>query len=502
MGIPGYILTIDQGTTGTRAGLVDEYGQLLWSTYQEITPLYPRPGWVEHDPNEIMDSVHTTIEALFDDFEISPESIVSVGLTNQRETIVLWDKKTGAPVYNSISWQCRRTTDICESLIANGYAAYVRNVTGLTIDPYFSASKIHWVLENVPGARESAQRGDLAFGTIDSWIVWNLTNGLSHVLEISNASRTMLFDINQLKWSDDLLSIFGIPRSILPEVIPSSGQLAMLGGNFFNGRSISLTGICGDQQSALFGQRCFNSGMVKITYGTGAFLLVNIGKSPLPASDGVLSTVAWQLDGEINYAFEGSVFSAGATVQWLRDKMGFIKETSEIEHVASEVNDNGGVYLVPAFNGLGAPHWDPQARGSIQGLTGGSNRGHIARAALESIAYQCDDVLQAMGPSVKQVESKVRVDGGASANDLLMQFQSDISHVEIERALSVESTSLGAAYLAGLGAGYWADKDEISGTWKSSGSFSPTMGMEERKTLKCGWLKAVNRSKRWTIDTR
>ena len=499
MGIPDYILTIDQGTTGTRAGLVDKCGQLLCSTYQEITPRYPRPGWVENDPNEIMDSVYSTVEELFSEFEITSENIVSIGLTNQRETTLLWDKTNGAPAYNAISWQCRRSTDICKSLIEREYTDFVRKVTGLTIDPYFSASKIQWVLENVPGARTSAQLGNLAFGTIDSWIVWNLTNGRSHVIEISNASRTMLFDINKVEWSDDLLDLFEIPRSILPEVVPSSGRLTTVGGNFFSGRAIPITGMCGDQQSSLFGQCCFDPGMIKITYGTGAFLLVNIGETPLIVHDGILTTIAWQLEGEINYALEGSVFSAGATVQWVRDQIGLIKESSDIERLASDVNNNGGVYLVPAFNGLGAPHWDPQARASIQGLTSGSNKGHIARAALESIAYQCEDVIQSMGRSVENT-SKVRVDGGASANNLLMQFQSDISHIEIERSSSVESTSLGAAYLAGLGAGFWANKDEIREIWKGSGLFSPTIDEKKRNALKSDWLKAISRSKRWAID--
>ena len=497
MSTSGYILTIDQGTTGTRAGLVDESGKLLWSTYQKIRQQYKCPGWVEQNPTEILESVYSTVDSLFDDLEISPSAIKAIGVTNQRETTLVWNKQTGEPISNAIVWECRRTTGICNNMKEQGLSDTVAEVTGLTIDPYFSATKIRWILDNVTGADQDAKQGKLAFGTVDSWLIWNLTNGTQHIIDTSNASRTMLFDIRTKKWSDDMLQIMDIPRSMLPEVVPSSGRLTTSGGNFFGGHPIPICGIAGDQQSALFGQCCFSPGMLKITYGTGAFLLMNTGSEIVRSKAGLLTTVAWDLNGALNYALEGGVFSAGSTVQWLRDEMGVIEQSADIEELAQSVPDNGGVYLVPGFNGLGTPYWDPEARGSIHGLTRGSNRGDLARAALESIAYQCDDVLRLISAeSGKQITS-IRSDGGGSGNNMLMQFQADISGVLIERSLSIETTSLGAAYLAGLGIGFWDSQNQIERLWQSRGLFLPNMNLSRRELLRHYWLKAVERSLGW-----
>ena len=392
---PEYILSIDQGTTGTRAGIVNQDGKLVASRYQEIKQFYPKPGWVEQDPIEIFESVSNTVSKLLNECKIQFSSIISVGITNQRETIIAWDKTTGKPVYNAIVWQCRRTTDYCNLLIDKGFSQTIKNITGLTIDPYFSATKISWILDNVPGARTLADNGSLAFGTVDSWLVWNLSHGSSHIIDITNASRTMLFDINKLEWSDELLNIMNIPKSMLPEVVPSSGELANVSFGL-NNSSLPLTGIAGDQQSALFGQGCFEPGMVKVTYGTGAFLLINTGTELISTGKELLTTIGWSLNGHVSYALEGAVFSAGSTIQWLRDQIKIINNSSEVEDLALSVEDNGGVFFVPAFSGLGSPYWDPEARATIQGITGGSNRGHIARAAIESIAYQCDDVINLM----------------------------------------------------------------------------------------------------------
>ena len=497
MSTSGYILTIDQGTTGTRAGLVDESGKLLWSTYQEIRQQYRYSGWVEQNPTEILESVYSTVDSLFDDLEISPSAIKAIGVTNQRETTLVWNKQTGEPISNAIVWECRRTTGICNNMKEQGLSDTVAEVTGLTIDPYFSATKIRWILDNVTGADQDAKQGKLAFGTVDSWLIWNLTNGTQHIIDTSNASRTMLFDIRTKKWSDDMLQIMDIPRSMLPEVVPSSGRLTTSGGNFFGGHPIPICGIAGDQQSALFGQCCFSPGMLKITYGTGAFLLMNTGSEIVRSKAGLLTTVAWDLNGALNYALEGGVFSAGSTVQWLRDEMGVIEQSADIEELAQSVPDNGGVYLVPGFNGLGTPYWDPEARGSIHGLTRGSNRGHLARAALESIAYQCDDVLRLISAESGQQITSIRSDGGGSGNNMLMQFQADISGVLIERSLSIETTSLGAAYLAGLGIGFWDSQNQIERLWQSRGLFLPNMNLSRRELLRHYWLKAVERSLGW-----
>ena len=491
-----YILSIDQGTSGTRAGLVNHEGNLVGSKYQEIKQYYPFPGWVEQDPFEILESVYITIKLLMEEFQIKPQSIISMGIANQRESTVIWDKNSGKPIYNAIVWQCRRTTEACKQIKNKGLSEKIKRITGLTVDPYFSATKICWILDNVSGARELADKGSLAFGTIDSWLVWNLTKNTQHLMDVSNASRTMLFDINQLKWSHDILDILRIPSSMMPEIVPSNGKLATISGIPFNIPSLSLNGIAGDQQSALFGQCCFDAGTVKVTYGTGAFILINTGKK-LVHSEGLLTTVAWSLDGEISYALEGGVFSAGSTIQWLRDERKIIETSNEIEELSSTVEDNGGVYFVPAFNGLGTPYWDPEARGTIQGLTRGSNGGHIAKAAIESIAFQCDEVINLMVNESKISIKDLKADGGASVNNSLMQFQSDISGFEIQRSYTPETTLLGAAYLSGIGIGFWKNIDELIGKWKSSGDFYPLMKQDKRDRLRLNWKKAVERSLRW-----
>ena len=498
---PDYILAIDQGTTGTRAGLVNHEGVLVASKYQEIPQYFPKPGWVEQDPLEILESVISTVNLLLDECKINFQSIVSMGITNQRETTIVWDKFTGKPIYNAIVWQCRRTTDYCKKLQAKGLSKTISKITGLTIDPYFSATKVSWILDNVSGARELAEKGSLAFGTIDSWLVWNLTQGSKHVIDVSNASRTMLFDINELQWSKELLDIMNIPLSMLPEVVPSSAKLADISAGFYNISSTPLTGIAGDQQSALFGQCCFESGTMKVTYGTGAFLLINTGSELISADKGLLSTIAWSLDGQISYALEGAVFSAGSTIQWLRDQLKIIQTSSEIEELALSVTDNGGVYFVPAFTGLGTPYWDPDARASIQGLTRGSNRGHIARAAIESIAYQCNDVINLMLDQSNISLKDFKADGGASSNNTLMQFQSDISNFNIHRSYIAETTLLGAAYLAGIGSGYWSGIEELESKWTNGGNFYPSMSNQDRNRLISTWDKSVERSLQWEIST-
>ena len=493
----GYILTVDQGTTGTRSCLVDHSGQILWSSYKEVPQIYPRPGWVEQDPLLITDSVFQTIEDLLDEYEVSPREIRGLGLTNQRETTIVWNKETGEPISNAIVWQCRRTADICNDMKEKDLADKVYEVTGLPIDPYFSATKIRWILDNVPGAHQMARNDKLAFGTVDSWLIWHLTNGKSHITDVSNASRTMLFDIRSSKWSSEMLEIMDIPETMLPDVVSSSGNLTSVSGNHFAGYTIPLSGIAGDQQSALFGQCCFNPGMLKVTYGTGAFLLMNTGHELVRSGEGLLSTIAWDIEGEVTYALEGGVFSAGSAVQWLRDEMELISNADEIETLANSVSDNGGVYFVPAFNGLGSPYWDPFARGSIQGLTRGSNKGHLARAVIESIAYQCNEVLSLMFTEANRPITSLKADGGASANNLLMQFQADISGFSVNRAHSLETTSLGAAYLAGLGIGFWETQEEIARLWKTGGDFIPNFTTDIRDKLKRDWQRAAKRSLKW-----
>ena len=496
----GFILAIDQGTTSTKSSLIDSSGLIIGSSYQEIKQYFPSPGWVEHDPEEVFQSVIDTVENLLDEFEISPTNIKSIGITNQRETTLIWDRETGKPIYNAIVWQCRRSTEICQKYEDMGLKEKIHNITGLTVDPYFCASKITWLLENVNGARELAVKGRLAFGTVDSWIIWNLTNGLRHITDYTNASRTMLFDIRQGCWSEELAEAMDIPLSILPEVVPSSGVSAEAGGNYFGGQTIPIAGIIGDQQGSLFGQACFKEGMVKTTYGTGAFILANLGYKPIASKNGLLTTIAWNLEGRSVYALEGSVFSAGSTIQWLRDELGIIEYSDESESLAEQVSDNGGVYFVPAFSGLGAPYWDPRARATFSGISRGTNAAHITRAALESIAFQCQDVFSVMRNDMKKELDVLRVDGGATDNALLMQFQADLSEVEIQRSLTAEATSLGAAYLAGLGCDFWRNMDEIASLWVSGNTWKPDMLPSVREKLKDDWSRAIGRAGNWIQD--
>ena len=493
----GYILAIDQGTTGTTALLVDGSGRVVWQSYQEITQIYPRPGWVEHDPNEIFDSVIETIDDLLEATEISARQINSIGITNQRETTIIWDRATGEPVSNAIVWQCRRTAFICDALKARGLEAEFAEKTGLPIDAYFPATKIRWILDHIPDGQQRAESGELAFGTVDTWLLWQLTNGTVHATDVTNASRSMLYNIDTLEWDTGLLDALNIPPAMLPSVKSSSGVFAHTGGNFFAGQAIPIAGVAGDQHAALFGQACFEPGMAKNTYGTGSFILINTGPERVRSQNGLLSIIAWDLGDGVTYGLEGSIFSTGATVQWLRDGLQLIEESADVEALAASVKDNGGVYLVPAFTGLGAPHWDMYARGAILGITRGSKRGHIARAALESTAYQTRDALDAMKVDTGLDIPLLRVDGGATANDLMMQFQSDLLGIPIERHAIAETTALGAAYLAGLATGFWQDTDEIAANWASDRRFEPAMDAARRNRLYDDWLRAVSRSKKW-----
>jgi glycerol kinase len=469
-----HVIAIDQGTTGSTVLVFDERLRLRGRGYQEFRQIYPRPGWVEHDPEDIWASVCTALEVALDG--IDPRSaIAAIGITNQRETTVVWDRTTGRAVHNAIVWQDRRTAEHCAELAAAGHAARVRELTGLTLDPYFSGTKLRWLLHNVPGAAAAAAAGDLAFGTIDSYLLWRLTGGAVHATDVTNASRTLLFDLHKLAWSDELLALFGVPGSVLPRVVASSGTAGVTRGVPGIPDGIPIAGLAGDQQAALFGQACFTPGDAKCTYGTGAFILMNTGDAPIASRSGLVTTVAWQLaTGELRYALEGSAFIAGAAVQWLRDGLGFFTSAAEIEALAGSVPDSGGVIVVPAFAGLGAPHWRPEARGAITGLTRGSTRAHIARATLEGIALQNVDILRAMERDAGRPLTMLKVDGGASANDFLMQFQSDVLGVEISRPELVETTALGAAFLAGLGTGVWKDQNQLKETWREQKRFRPT----------------------------
>ena len=494
---PGYILAIDQGTTGTTALLVDGGGKVIWQSYQEITQIYPQAGWVEHDPSEIFNSVIDTVDDLLDATEISPRQLNSIGITNQRETTIIWERSTGKPVSNAIVWQCRRTAPLCDSLKARGLEAIVADKTGLPIDAYFPASKIRWILDNIPNGQARAERGELAFGTVDTWLLWNLTNGTVHATDVSNASCSMLYNINTLEWDTGLLNELNIPATILPSVLPSSITYGYTGGNFFAGQAIPIASMVGDQQAALFGQACFEPGMSKNTYGTGSFILINTGSDRVRSEHGLMSIIAWDLGDGVTYGLEGSIFSTGATVQWLRDGLQIIEESSDVEGLAASVEDNGGVYLVPAFTGLAAPHWDMYARGTIVGITRGTERGHIARAALESTAYQTRDAVDAMQSDTGLEIPLLRVDGGGTANDLMMQFQADILGIPIERHAIAETTALGAAYLAGLATGFWKDTDEIAANWESDRQYIPSMDKSQRERLYDDWQRAVGRSKNW-----
>lgn len=487
-----YIMALDQGTSSSRCIIYDRAGRQISSAQKEFTQIFPKEGWVEHDPEEIWSSqVSVCYEALIK-AAATWHNIEAIGITNQRETTIVWDKNTGEPVYNVIVWQCRRTADYCRSLEEAGLADKIKEKTGLLIDPYFSATKIRWILENVEGARERAERGELLFGTVETWLIWKMTKGRVHATDYSNASRTMMFNIHELKWDEELLDIYGIPASMLPEVRPSSGFFGETESDLFAG-SIPVAGAAGDQQAALFGQMCFDEGMAKSTYGTGCFLLMNTGEKPVTSKNGLLTTVAWGLDGKVSYALEGSVFVCGAVIQWLRDELGIISSAAESEGLAKAVSDSGGVYLVPAFAGLGAPYWDPGARGILTGLTRGSSRNHIVRAALESMAYQCYDLLKAMESDLGRSLTGLRVDGGACANGFLMQFQADILNTAVYRPEIIETTSLGAAYLAGLATGYWKNTEDLKANVRPAEVFEPSMDEELREKLITGWHEAVGR---------
>ncbi len=491
-----YILALDQGTTSSRAIVFAADGSLKAVAQKEFTQIFPKAGWVEHDPREIWASqIGVAIEAL-GRAALSSSDIAAIGITNQRETTVVWDRNTGEPIYNAIVWQDRRTADYCERLKADGAGAMVQQKTGLLIDAYFSASKIRWILKHVPGAREKAHAGQLAFGTIDTWLIWKLTGGREHVTDVSNASRTMLFNIHTLAWDDELLRLFDVPPSMLPGVRASSTIYGETSTSLGLGQ-VPIAGVAGDQQSALFGQMCRTPGMSKNTYGTGCFLLQNIGQTPTASRNQLVTTVAWQIDGRTDYALEGSVFIGGAVVQWIRDGLGLIRTAAEIEPLALSVPDNGGVYVVPAFAGLGAPHWDPFARGAIVGLTRGSTSGHIARAALESIAFQVADLLDAMAADCGIAATELRVDGGAAANNTLMQMQADLLGVPVVRPAVTETTALGAAYLAGLAVGFWPSVDALTGQWQVDRRFEPALAPGSARALRQMWTAAVERAKSW-----
>lgn len=490
-----YVLALDQGTTSSRAILFDKKGAIAGISQKEFTQYFPKSGWVEHDPMEIWSSQLEVAQDVLKKNGVSAKDVAAIGITNQRETTVVWDRKTGKPIYNAIVWQDRRTASICDKLKADGLEKDIRNRTGLVVDAYFSGTKVKWILDNVKGARKQAEKGELAFGTVDSWLIWNLTNGQTHVTDYSNASRTLIYNINELKWDKKLLKAIDVPESVLPEVKDSSSVYGKTEKSLFGGE-IAIAGIAGDQQSALFGQACFEPGMAKNTYGTGCFMLMNTGETPVKSKQGLLTTIAWGLDGKVEYALEGSVFIAGAAIQWLRDGLKMIDESPDSEYYAMKVQDTDGVYVVPAFAGLGAPYWDMYARGAMFGLTRGTTKQHIIRATLESLAYQTKDVLDAMQKDSKITLNALRVDGGACANDLLMQFQSDILQTDVQRPQVIETTALGAAYLAGIAVGFY-QKDQISKNWAIDRTFKPSMSASKSKKLYKGWQKAVERTMKW-----
>lgn len=485
-----YILSLDQGTTSSRAILFDDKGKICKVNQIEFKQIFKENGWVEHDPNDILSSQLDSAKNVILESKISPNDILAIGITNQRETTILWDKTTGKPVYNAVVWQCRRTTEICDNLKSQGLTKFFHDKTGLLIDPYFSATKIKWILENVAGIREKAENGDILFGTVDSWIIWNLTGGKSHCTDYSNASRTMMFNIHTLEWDKEILGLLGIPKEILPKVVPSSGQIGVASKEIL-GTEIPITGCAGDQQAALFGQCCFIEGDVKNTFGTGGFLLMNTGESPIKSTNGLLTTIGWRINGKTTYTLEGSVFISGAIVKWLRDELGFVETAAQTEQIAKSIENTNGVYVVPAFTGLGAPYWDSSARGAILGLTRGASKAHITRACLEAMAYQTFDVLKAMEEDTKVLNS-IKVDGGASENNFLMQFQADILNMTITRPKNIESTAIGAAYLAGLGCGLWKNTDELLTLEGQLDEFRPAMEDKKRTALLDGWKKAVN----------
>ena len=495
-----YIVSLDQGTTSSRAIIFDKEQNILNVSQKEFTQIYPKEGWVEHDPMEIWATQYGVLQEVLAKSNITQENIAAIGITNQRETTVVWDKNTGIPIYNAIVWQCRRTAEFCDELKERGLEEYIKESTGLVVDAYFSATKIKWILDNVEGAREKAENGELLFGTIDTWLVWKLTNGKVHVTDYTNASRTMLYNIKELKWDERLLKELNIPKSMLPEVRNSSEIYGYANLGTKGGVRVPIAGMAGDQQAALFGQAAFNKGDVKNTYGTGCFLLMNTGEELVKSKSGLLTTIAIGIDGKIQYALEGSVFVGGAVVQWVRDELRLITDAADTEYFATKVRDNGGVYIVPAFVGLGAPYWDMYARGAILGLTRGANRNHIIRAAIESIAYQTRDVLEAMKEDVGYDINYIKVDGGASKNNFLLQFQSDIVGKKVIRPIITETTALGAAYLAGLAVGYWKDKEEIGKFWFASEEFEPNLEEEKKEAYYKKWKKAVSRVRDWELD--
>ncbi len=495
----GYVMALDAGTTSNRSILFNEKGEICSVAQKEFTQYFPKPGWVEHDANEIWSSqLGVAVEAM-NKIGASAEDIAAIGITNQRETAIVWDKHTGEPVYHAIVWQCRRTAEYCDELKEKGYTEMFRKKTGLIIDAYFAGTKIKWILDHVEGAREKAKKGELLFGTVETWLIWKLTKGAVHVTDYSNASRTLLFNINTLEWDKEILDIMGIPEAMLPKALPSSCVYGHADSSFLGG-AIPIAGAAGDQQAALFGQTCFRPGDAKNTYGTGCFLLMNTGEKPVFSKNGLVTTIAWGLDGKVYYALEGSIFVAGAAIQWLRDEMRLIDSAMDSEYMAKKVNDTNGCYVVPAFTGLGAPHWDQYARGTIVGLTRGVSKYHIIRATLESIAYQVNDVLNAMKADSKIALSALKVDGGASANDFLMQTQADIINAPVKRPQCIETTAMGAAYLAGLAVGYWKDKEEVVKNWAMDREFTPQIEEDTRAKKIKGWEKAVKYAYGWAKD--
>ena len=494
-----YVMALDAGTTSNRCILFDKSGKIISIAQKEFTQYFPQPGWVEHDADEIWSTqLGVAVEAM-SKVGASAEDIAAIGITNQRETAIVWDKKTGEPVCRAIVWQCRRTAAYCDQLKEQGYTDMIREKTGLIIDAYFSGTKIRWILDHVEGAREKAEKGELLFGTVETWLIWKLTKGRVHVTDYSNASRTMLFNINTLEWDQEILDLLQIPKAMLPEPMPSSCVYGHTDPSYFGG-PIPIGGAAGDQQSALFGQVCFHPGAAKNTYGTGCFLLMNTGEKPVFSQNGLVTTIAWGLDGKVEYALEGSIFVAGAAIQWLRDEMRLIDSAADSEYMAGKVKDTNGCYVVPAFTGLGAPHWDPYARGTIVGITRGVNKYHIIRATLESLAYQVNDVLGAMEADSGISLTSLRVDGGASANDFLMQTQADIIGAPVKRPRCIETTAMGAAYLAGLATGYWKSREEVKENWAIDQVFEPAIDKEERKQKIKGWNKAVRCSYHWAKE--
>ena len=494
-----YVMALDAGTTSNRCILFNEQGEMCSVAQKEFTQYFPKPSWVEHDANEIWSTQLEVAQQAMANIGATANNIAAIGITNQRETTIVWDKNTGEPVSHAIVWQCRRTSEYCDSLKEKGLTDAYRAKTGLVIDAYFSGTKLRWILENIPGARERAERGELLFGTVETWLIWKLTGGKAHVTDYSNASRTMLFNINTLEWDDEILAELDIPKSMLPEVKPSSCVYGEALAQFF-GAGIPIAGAAGDQQAALFGQTCFNPGEAKNTYGTGCFMLMNTGEKPVFSENGLVTTIAWGLDGKVEYALEGSIFVAGAAIQWLRDELRLIDSSPDSEYMAKKVKDTNGCYVVPAFTGLGAPHWDQYARGTIVGLTRGCNKYHIIRATLDSLCYQTNDVLQAMKADSGIELAALKVDGGASANNYLMQTQADLINAPVQRPRCVETTAMGAAYLAGLAVGYWASKEDVIKNWAIDRTFEPNIEEEDRAARVKGWTKAVKCSYNWAKE--